>query len=410
MSNNSFRFYPSKVVKKINKTFLIFSTLFLFFTFANVVNYENRSNFDEGIWINLGIKISRALNKSDFEKTFVSTKPGVTVSYFSGATTIFNRIVSNKDPLSLVRTRSDVLINRFSFALLVALLSGTVFLTLKQLFDRRRAVLMTVLIGLNPIVINKSLSVWTDTLLSLFIVLSLTLFLICIKKGNANKLLLACGVAFGLALATKFVAILLIPSLFLGILLTRASKENLKLELKKLFTVTAVGFVVAFFLQPYLWLNPLAILTRPNEISQDLVYTIGNNHLSLASIFFYPIELVTNDIFLFVFPLICLALLFPTFSQILKKQRPMVFTLVFVVIFTVVAVSISQLQYSQGNVGQSIASLRYILPSVLVLIIFFVDASFFLAKKRFSTLVIFPYTVLVFYLLKLFSEITKAPI
>src|SRR4030043_219277 len=70
-----------------------------------------------------------------------------------------------------------------------------------------------ILIGVHPFTIFQGDLVWTDLFLAIFFMISTICYAIFWKHNKASFLVLS-GVFFGLAIATKTVAVVLLPAIF----------------------------------------------------------------------------------------------------------------------------------------------------------------------------------------------------
>ena len=140
-----------------------------------------------------------------------------------------NRI-PQKDMLALARA---------PFRWLLALLIVVVYLAARMAFGRPAALLASALIALDPNFIAHAGVVHTDLAATVFMTLTVVLAL---TAGASAKRWLMVSLVLGLAIATKFTALLLVPLVLLAPLLAR---EELKERLAGALTACIVsGFVV----------------------------------------------------------------------------------------------------------------------------------------------------------------------
>lgn len=144
-------------------------------------------------------------------------------------------------------------------------LLGFYFL-LKKLFGQTTALLGFVFLGLSPILLGISLIINPDSLLWIFLPMSLLCYMV-FQQEQKTKYLIATGIFLGLSLLTKYVANLLYVFFFaLPFLeyILATEKPPLKEFLKKAFRnyafITAISLATFYALFPATWLHPKMLL------------------------------------------------------------------------------------------------------------------------------------------------------
>jgi 4-amino-4-deoxy-L-arabinose transferase-like glycosyltransferase len=136
---------------------------------------------------------------------------------------------------------------------------------IKKLLGTRTALIATVFIGLSPILIGMSIYVNSDSLLWIFLPLTILSFLVYQKLASKKYLILS-AILLGLALLTKYVAVILFPFLFILIFLKYIFDNNdntsvfLKRALVDYLILIFISTAVIFVLFPVMWVRPENIL------------------------------------------------------------------------------------------------------------------------------------------------------
>jgi 4-amino-4-deoxy-L-arabinose transferase-like glycosyltransferase len=234
----------------------------------------NYSSVDEPYWTYGRItKFWNGVKAHNWKSTSVNDKPGITVAILSGAG------LATIDPMPYKNLRGEVKtpaelrdINTINFAfrlpifLFCVALLPFFYVLLRKLFDEMTALIAFILIGTSPILLGISLIINPDSLLWLFLPLSLLSYFVFQKTGKSYYLF-ASGILLGLALLTKYVAnILYIFFFFLPFLdyIFASKKPELKHYLKKslreYLVLVAISMLTFFVLYPATWVHPNILL------------------------------------------------------------------------------------------------------------------------------------------------------
>lgn len=266
--------------KKIIPALIIFIVLAINFMFG-FPRLSRFSAIDEHLWTyNRTPRFWKAVNDKKWSKTDINDKPGITAVILSGLGLL------SIDPLeykSLIQEpKSDGQIGilkeiNFHFRLpiyIFALLMAPIFyLLLKKLLNETAAILSVITIYLSPVILGISLIINPDSLLWLFLPLSIISFLLFQKSGQ-DKYGYLSGLFLGLALLTKYVSAILYPFfLFFVFFEFIFSEEKFDEDYFKKFIVGYGKVVLASFLTiailyPAVWANPeklleITFLSRP---------------------------------------------------------------------------------------------------------------------------------------------------
>jgi len=218
-------------------------------------------------------KFWTAIDQHRWKSTNVNDKPGITVAILSG----FGLL--KYDPMRYESIRGEVKTDRqladidginFFFRLPIflfcTLMLPVFYFFLRKLLGRTTALLASVFIGLSPILLGISLIINPDSLLWIFLPLSLLSYL-TFQKEKKFPYLATSGVFLGLSLLTKYVAnILYIFFLFLPFLqyVLSGEKSDLKEFLRKSFgeylALAAISVATFYVLYPATWAHPNVLL------------------------------------------------------------------------------------------------------------------------------------------------------
>jgi 4-amino-4-deoxy-L-arabinose transferase-like glycosyltransferase len=181
---------------------------------------------DEALWTFDRIpKYWSNILDGEWHKTRVSDKPGITVALISGAGMIQINPKDYKD-IRWQGENSDQQKNildlnfnlRFPILLFNALMLFVFYFFIERLLGKKTAIFSAVFIGLSPILLGISTIINPDSLLWVFLPLSMLSYLVY-RKNGANSYLYWAGIFLGLALLTKYVANILYVFFFLIIFL-----------------------------------------------------------------------------------------------------------------------------------------------------------------------------------------------
>ena len=258
------------------------SLLFFLLTVIVVANFAfgfprlaRYSAVDEPYWFYGRItKFWTAVATHKWKSTSVNDKPGITVAIISGAGLL------KVSPMDFQHIRGEqktqeqaaaIMNSNFWLRLPIFLtcllgLLGFFFL-LSKLFNNEVALLSTAFIGLSPTLLGISLIVNPDSLLWVFLPLSLLSYLV-FQKNSEKKYLYATGVFLGLSLLTKYVANVLYVFLFALIFLEyifhhgveKHPLRYLKTALYHYLLIVLTSMVVFFIFYPATWVSPKLLL------------------------------------------------------------------------------------------------------------------------------------------------------
>lgn len=371
---------------------LVVLALILTVLLGTLYKVEKRIVADEWLWVPLGVRFIDPISEGNFAGTHISARPGVPVAWVSGITSrvasFLGTVKIERGKSSIILSENDFVINRISFGLLTVLLLVVLFLLCNQLFGWRTAAAISSLIATNPFFLLKGDTVWTDLLLAFFMFFAVILYQTYIEKKDRKYLFFA-GVSFGLAIATKSVAILLVPTIFFVAALHYRSRY------KQIITDTIIfafsGFLTFFLIYPYLWSKILAVTDRYSVLAKEVEYSSVKDTGTTRNIYYFQ-ELFFNN------PIV-LTLSIPAtfflikFRKSLKISPVILTTTIAFTIYLGILIFVSQIGTYTGG---KIAFKRYLTPAVMFLSLFFVLATEALAKRKLKYLWIFPIAAICF--------------
>jgi len=234
----------------------------------------------------------------------------------------------------------------------VVIIASSIFIVVYYLFaqkyfDKKVALLSSVLLSLDPIFLANSKLIMNDILLTIFIFFSISSYGL-IKKERLSAFLASLG-AVG-AFLTKPQGILVLPVFFLQIFINHKEKKR---ELKK-FIITSLLFLVFVSLfWPASWSNPILAIAE-YLLRQRTLISGGINNYFLGEItnnppfYYYLFQLLTR-----LPPLVVLGFIF--YPLVLAKNRSETKPLLMVILFVFLFLGV--VSFSPKKLG-----VRYILP------------------------------------------------
>ena len=163
---------------------------------------------DESTWLYRSALFMRLLESGAFQQTLITHHPGVTTTWLGGLRSVFKKTdtwLSQKD-LALARWFLCVAITAALFVVLFLL---------RALFDVGTATGACFFLIVDPFLLSQTRRVHTDALATIFIVLTVLLFLRYCQRDTQTRTmcgsLIFAGICFGLACLSKSYALILLP-------------------------------------------------------------------------------------------------------------------------------------------------------------------------------------------------------
>lgn len=255
---------------------IVFVSTLIFFSFG-LVRLTKFAAVDEPLWYNGRIgKYWHKIEDQNWKGTNISDKPGITVALATGPGLWFKapkdyRVTKsqggaynpNRDSIE-----SFYLAFRLPQLIVITLFLPLFYFFLERLFGRATALYSYAFITTSPILIGMSKIINPDSLLWIFVPLSILSYFLSLKRHLVRYLILS-GIFLGLALLTKYVAnivfVFLIGLIFLEYLYHRPEQQPfatfLKQSLIELGVLTYAALATFYLLFPAVWIKPEKLLT-----------------------------------------------------------------------------------------------------------------------------------------------------
>ncbi|MGB4943341.1 MAG: glycosyltransferase family 39 protein, partial [Candidatus Moraniibacteriota bacterium] len=248
----------------------------VFFSFS-AYHLTHFAAVDEPLWTDGRIpKYWKNIGERDWKGTRISDKPGITVALAAGPGTWF---VNTKD-FKAIRSAATLqskgldiqnlyLALRLPLLITITLCLPLFYILTERLLGRRSALLSYAMLTLSPVLIGISKIINPDSLLWLFVPLSLLAYLVFLKRQHYRYLILS-GVLVGLALLTKYVANFVIVFMIGLIFLEWIYQEKthalpignyLKKSLSDFAVLIFTALATFYVLFPAVWVKPEKLLT-----------------------------------------------------------------------------------------------------------------------------------------------------
>jgi len=174
---------------------------FLIVAIPRLFSLEAHWASDETRWLRRSAQFMYAVKQGKFSETRIAYHPGVTTMWLAGLRTFFMEPHLNVENLAQARLFIGVAIY---------LGIGVACLLLYQLFGRWVTLASFASLAYSPFFLAQTRRIHTDALATIFILLTVLLFLIYCQNRQYYRYLIFAGVAFGLALLSKSYALILL--------------------------------------------------------------------------------------------------------------------------------------------------------------------------------------------------------
>lgn len=301
--------------KILNKPLYIFLIVFLFSFIIKIPFIGQESiNPDAVNWHYRCQQFANGLKYFQFEKTYPHYHPGVTLCYLmSVPTEIYKQITGQVYNISTFVNFN--ILNTYSVVIFNSFLIGLIALMIK---DRRRALVFTALLNIEPFFYGNSRIIHLDTIVTLLLFLGILLLDRFLEEKKYFHLYLS-SLSFSLAFLTKSVSIVFIVLALFSLLLF-LKKDRLKFFTQ--YLLSTVLFI--FILFPAMWVAPAETFTRIFKEADRVGVRTGHNQYFLEEFYdedmnpgpwFYPvISLVKLS------PLINISLIVILFSLLISME------------------------------------------------------------------------------------------
>lgn len=266
--------------EKIIIFLLLFISVITFFSFGfyRLGKFETT---DEHLWKYDRIpQYWEALREKNWAETYINDKPGVTVALISGFGLIAEPDPKSNQNLPVQNIANPGLFEKYNYQqsaltnfnfrlpiLIFSTLSLLIFfyLSLKAFGSYRTALLVTVLLSTNPILLGISQIINPDSFFWIFGGLSALAYL-ALLRTQKRGFLVACGVLLGFALLSKYTAFILLAFFILsatGKIIFQKEKSAFKTDWKtvaryifEIMLIFIISLTVFALFLPAIFVNP----------------------------------------------------------------------------------------------------------------------------------------------------------
>ena len=252
------------------RTILLTFGFFLIVGLPRLVALDAHWASDESTWLYRSQGFMHLIQGGEFQQTLITHHPGVTTMWLGGIRRFF------RDTPTWLSQKDLALARWFICVAITAGLCVTLYL-LRHLFPPWCAAAVSGFLVSDPFFLAQTRKVHTDALATLFILLTVLLFLLyCIRdtqKSRQSRYLIFAGIAFGLACLSKSYSLILLLWMPLCLWLFRPQNTPWRKFLYNSW-VTGIFFInwslfTVFFLWPVFW-HPLGICLGVSLLSSTL--------------------------------------------------------------------------------------------------------------------------------------------
>lgn len=283
-----------EILRKLIQPKPLFALVLALYALFGSLHLSQFVTADEHYWVEERIpQYWKAVAEQRWTKTFINDKPGVSLALVSGIGYALNKDASlhcqemDDKIIDCQEAKTQFLYGSFRLPILImnGLLLILLFFLISKVTDSWVALWTISLTALSPILLGSSQIINPDSLLWSFSIVGIFSFLALLETGLYRYVILAI-IATGLALLSKYVAIILLPfyCLLAGISLILKSGDSSSDSLRKntVFLITAITAItigsIAFLclFLPALVLNDKYIHLFLNTIPhKGLFFTMG---------------------------------------------------------------------------------------------------------------------------------------
>ncbi|MCH8748702.1 phospholipid carrier-dependent glycosyltransferase, partial [Patescibacteria group bacterium] len=326
---------------------VIITTVILAVFIPRIFNLDAFRTADEKRWLANTSGFITSLAHGKFDRLLQQPHPGITTQWFGATTIRYSDFATKKIPLVIAQG-------------LLILAIGYLFY---RLWGRTAGLLVALMLAFDPLLYAHTRIYAMDSLLSLFLVLSIGALLVW-RKTTATRYLVIAGLTAAAAILSKLPGIIIVPFTLLLFLywamypkLKQGKKQtgNWPLEIGNLSTWLLAGIVGLVLILPSLALDPVGVWGDITELFRSDEYLAAHAgsplyYVRTLAFFSSPIHLLL----IVSVPLAWFALKRnPGKSRISKEQ------LVILLIFAALFITQMTLGLKKGD--------RYILPSFVAL-------------------------------------------
>lgn len=234
---------------------------------------------DEARWLGRSADFMSAMKQGKFSETLIAYHPGVTTMWVAGLRTLFTEPGLNVKNLARAR---------WFIGIFVWMGIGIACLLIYRLFGRWVVLVGFALLAFSPLFLAQTRRVHTDAFATIFIFLTVLLFLLYYQHRQHQHYLILSGIAFGLAVLSKSYALILLPWVPLCLFLLRNQEKHTEQFLTYIAEVLCFlncALLTSIALWPIFWTPLFGIMTLCLlGLTITLSKSVGNKRCSVVLI------------------------------------------------------------------------------------------------------------------------------
>ena len=243
---------------------LLLLSLFVIAGIPRFLSLDAHWSSDEVRWLNRSADFMSAVKQGRFNETLIAYHPGVTTMWIAGLRTFFTE--PSVDVLNLARARLFI-------SIIIWVGIGIACFLLHRLFGKWTALTSFACLAYSPLFLAQTRRAHTDALATLFILLTVLLFLLYAQNRQNRRYLILSGAAFGLAVLSKSYAVILLLWIPICLFFFRNEKNHAGGLLTYIaeglcfFNCAAITIILGW---PIFWSLPFGVL---------FVYLLGTTYV-----------------------------------------------------------------------------------------------------------------------------------
>ena len=250
--------------KKFFIWFLVFICVLAFLSYSRFFFLDAQWSSDEILWLNRSLGFMDAISQGDFSKTVVAYHPGVTTNWIAGLRILSKGTALNVPNDTQTRVFIHLVRSRWLVGIFVLVGIGIACLLVHQLFGRWIALCSFAFLSYSPFFLAQTRRVHTDALATVFILLTVLLFLLYCENRERTRYLLLSGIAFGLAVLSKSYALILCVWIPFCIFLYRKSEDGQdkksSIQISELLCFANLTLLTVLVVWPVFWTLQFGIM------------------------------------------------------------------------------------------------------------------------------------------------------
>ena len=198
-----------------NRTLLFVFGLFFLICLPRLLSLDAHWNSDEARWLARSSEFIDAIKTGQFSETVIAYHPGVMTMWIAGIRKFY---------MDFQLTIENLVHARFFIGLTVLIGLLLACFLLNKLLGKWIALTSLACLAFSPLFLAQTRRVHTDALATIFILLTMLLFLCYCQNRQHLQYLILSGITFGLALLSKSYALILLPWVPLCLFLFREKR------------------------------------------------------------------------------------------------------------------------------------------------------------------------------------------